>query len=367
MPRAATSHASRRSSSPVVTDPVTSAKTAGLRYVSDSSPGISRLKHGRGYAYAGVNGKILREAAVLRRIKSLVIPPAWTKVWICADPDGHLQATGRDARGRKQYRYHPRWRVIRDASKYTRMLHFGSALPAIRRQIRHDLRLPGLPREKVLAAVVRLLETTLVRVGNEEYARANKSYGLTTLRTRHVRVRGDSLRFRFAGKGGKVHEIGLRDPNLARLVRRCLELPGQELFQFVDESGEAHPVTSTDINEYLRSITGSDFTAKDFRTWAGTLLLARQLPPKNTEPAPMNKQAILEAVRRVATELRNTPAICRKCYIHPVILQVFENPELLQAWWKAGAGSRRRMLTSEESVLIRFLKSSVTDQSLAPA
>ena len=339
-------------------EPAETAKVAELRYVTDRLPGIRRQRSGRGFRYVGPHGSPLRDRATLSRIRALAIPPAWTGVWICPDPEGHLQATGRDLRGRKQYRYHPRWRSVRDASKYTRMLHFGSALPAIRRQIRHDLRRPGLPREKVLAAVVRLLETTLVRVGNEEYVRANRSYGLTTLRTRHVRVRGDNLRFRFSGKGGKVHEIGLTDPNLARLVRRCLELPGQELFQFVDESGEARPVTSTDINDYLQAITSRDFTAKDFRTWAGTLLLARQLPAKGSTPAGSGKHAALEAVRRVAAELRNTPAICRKCYIHPVMLQTFEDEELLQAWWQAGPGPRRRMLTSEESALIRFLRGS---------
>jgi DNA topoisomerase-1 len=348
-------------------EPVETAKVAELRYVTDQRPGIRRLRSGRGFRYVDPDGSPVRDAASLRRIRTLAIPPAWTQVWICPDPEGHLQATGRDARGRKQYRYHPRWRSIRDASKYTRMLHFGTALPAIRRQIRHDLRLPGLPREKVLAAVVRLLEATLVRVGNEEYARANRSYGLTTLRNRHVRVRGDNLRFRFTGKGGKVHEIGLRDPHLARLVRRCLELPGQELFQFVDESGEPRPVSSTDINDYLRTITSSDFTAKDFRTWAGTLLLARQLPLKTTGLAIGGKPAALEAVRKVAAELRNTPAICRKCYIHPVLLQVFEDEKLLHAWWKAGPGPRRRMLTTEESVLIRFLRGHGPDRNLVAA
>jgi DNA topoisomerase-1 len=262
----------------VPVDPEATAEEAGLRYVSDAMPGIRRRRAGRGFTYAGTDGRRLTDRRVLARIRALAIPPAWTDVWICPIARGHLQATGRDARGRKQYRYHARWREVRDEAKYGRMVAFGQALPRIRRRVEADLALPGLPRERVLAAVVRLLEKTAVRVGNEEYARENRSFGLTTLRNRHAEVGTSRIRFRFRGKGGKETEVELNDRRLARIVARCQELPGQALFTYLDEDGEPRTVDSADVNEYLREISGEEFTAKDFRTWAGTVLT----PPSST-------------------------------------------------------------------------------------
>lgn len=254
-----------------------SAKTAGLRYVSDGSPGIVRKKRGQGFYYIGPGGKVLRDATSLRRVRSLVIPPAWKDVWICSDPDGHLQATGRDARGRKQYRYHPRWNQVRDGTKYDRMLTFGRLLPNIRTRVAKDLATPGLSRNKILATVVRLLETTLIRVGNEEYARTNESFGLTTMRDRHVKVNGHSLRFEFRGKSGIRHAVDLTDRRLARIVKESQDLPGYELFQYVDDQGTRRAIDSSDVNAYLQRIAGQEFIAKDFRTWAGTVLAAQAL------------------------------------------------------------------------------------------
>ena len=253
------------------------AREAGLRYSTDSRPGWTRHRAGRGFSYRDTDGSTIRDAETIARIRALAIPPAWTDVWICPWPNGHLQATGRDARGRKQYRYHARWRARRDTDKFDRMLAFAKALPRIRKRCDADLARRGLPREKVLAAVVRLLELTLIRVGNDEYARLNRSFGLTTLRDRHVRVERSAIRFRFRGKSGKQHEVGLRDRRLARVVRTCQELPGQELFQYVDEDGLVRDVTSDDVNDYLRQVGGGAFTAKDFRTWAGTVLAYRAL------------------------------------------------------------------------------------------
>src|SRR6184192_3885836 len=250
-------------------DPMASARAAGLRYVPDQSPGIQRKRVGKGFTYLDTDGRTVRDPETIHRIKGLAIPPAWTDVWICPDPRGHLQATGRDARGRKQYRYHPRWREVRDAVKYDRMLAFAAALPKIREHTDSDLERPDMPREKVLAAVVRLLEETRIRIGNEEYRKENGSFGLTTLRNRHVEVMGSDVRFSFRGKSGKLHHVDLQDRRLARIMKRFLEIPGQELFQFLDESGEAKPIDSADVNAYLREISGEDFTAKDFRTWAG--------------------------------------------------------------------------------------------------
>src|SRR5436190_1573116 len=258
-------------------EPQEAARAAGLRYVSDALPGIRRKQAGRGFTYVGPDGDRISDRASLARIKSLAVPPAWTDVWICPDPRGHIQATGRDARGRKQYRYHARWRAVRDETKYDRMIAFGEALPRIRRRTEMDLRRPGLPREKVLAAVVRLLEVTRIRVGNEEYARTNRSYGLTTLLDRHVTVAGPTLRFSFRGKSGVRHQVDLTDRRLAAIVKRCRDLPGQELFQYVDDDGRQHTIDSADVNDYLRQLSGADFTAKDFRTWAGTVLAARAL------------------------------------------------------------------------------------------
>jgi DNA topoisomerase-1 len=296
-------------------DPVESARAAGLRYVSDHSPGIRRKRVGKAFSYRDSDDHIVRDAETIRRIKRLAIPPAWTDVWICPDPRGHLQATGRDARGRKQYRYHPRWREVRDAVKYDRMLSFAEALPRIRERTDHDLERHGLPREKVLATVVRLREETRIRIGNDEYRKENGSYGLTTLRNRHVSVLGAELRFTFRGKSGKHHTIELHDRRMARLMKRILEIPGQELFQYID---------SADVNEYLREITGEDFTAKDFRTWAGTILAARFL--RETAGAANSRRAkkeVVRAIARVADELGDTPAVARKAYIHPAVIAAY--------------------------------------------
>jgi DNA topoisomerase-1 len=306
------------------TDPVSSARSAGLRYVTDSLPGIVREKSGGGFRYRYPTGQLATEEEVLRRIKSLAIPPAWTDVWICPDPCGHLQATGRDDRGRKQFRYHPRWREVRDETKYGRMLAFAKALPRIRKGVLRDLRLAALPRNKVLATVVRLLEVSLIRVGNEEYARENASFGLTTMRTRHVDIHGSTLRFHFRGKSGKWHEVDVRDPRLAKIVRACHDLPGQELFQYVDEEGERRSVDSNDVNDYLREITGADFTAKDFRTWAGTVLAAMALCQFECGcPARQAKRNVASAIQSIAQRLGNTPAVCRKCYVHPEVIDAY--------------------------------------------
>ncbi len=301
----------------------TAARDARLRYATDARPGFTRRRSGRGFRYRDSEGATIRDRAELRRIRALAIPPAWTDVWICTWPNGHLQATGRDARGRKQYRYHPRWLARRGTDKFERMIGFAEALPAIRARCEADLRRPGLPREKVLAVVVRLLERTLIRVGNDEYARSNRSFGLTTLRDRHAHVDGGSVRFRFRGKSGKVHEVGLRDRRLAGVVRRCQELPGQELFQYVDEDGDVRDVTSDDVNDYLRE-AGGPFTAKDFRTWAGTVLAyraLRALQPSDDEPGA--RRAVVEAVRLTADRLGNTPAVARGSYVHPAVLEAY--------------------------------------------
>ena len=304
--------------------PPQAARAAGLRYVSDGQPGVRRKKAGKSFRYLDADGRPVREAETLRRIKALVIPPAWIEVWICADERGHIQAVGRDARGRKQYRYHPRWREIRDESKYGRMLAFAHALPKVRRRTAMHLRQRGMPRDKVLAAVVRLLETTLIRVGNDEYAQTNRSYGLTTLRNRHARVSGGKVTFDFVGKSGKRHAIDLQDARLATVVRRCQELPGQELFGYEDDDGKVRDVTSDDVNSYLREIAGAEFTAKDFRTWAGTVLAAIAL--REFEQFGSSREAkrnITKAIEAVAKMLGNTPAICRKCYVHPGVLDCY--------------------------------------------
>ncbi|MBI3967173.1 MAG: DNA topoisomerase IB [Chloroflexi bacterium] len=316
----------------VIDDPVAAARAAGLRYVSDTTPGIRRKRAGKSFFYLGVDGKPIRDPAELRRLKSLGIPPAWTDVWICPNPRGHVQATGRDAKGRKQYRYHPRWREVRDETKYGRLLAFGEALPRLRERVEADLNRPGLSRERVLATVVRLLEATRIRIGNEEYARTNDSYGLTTLRNDHVDVAGPNITFSFRGKSAKNHEIGLRDRRLASVVKRCQDLPGQTLFQFRDETGEYQSVDSADVNEYLHQIAGEEFTAKDFRTWAGTVLAARALC--ELEPGESESQAkknVADAIKSVAQQLGNTPAICRKCYVHPAVIDAYLDGSTLLA------------------------------------
>ena len=312
--------------------PAESARAAGLRYVSDATLGIGRRPAAQGFRYVGAGGTALRDKATLARIRALAIPPAWSDVWICSREDGHLQATGRDARRRKQYRYHPRWREVRDESKYGRLVAFGRALPRIRRRVARDLARPGLPREKVLAALVRLLETTYIRIGNQEYARDNESFGLTTLRERQVRVNGAQLRFRFRGKSGVLHVVALNDRRIAQIVRHMQDLPGQELFQYVDEDGSTGAIESADVNAYLKSVAGEEFTSKDFRTWAGTLLCAgalRRLAPPPSAAA--GRREVAQAIGAVARELRNTRAVCRKCYVHPVVIESYLEGRLQQA------------------------------------
>jgi DNA topoisomerase-1 len=316
----------------IVTDPVESAKAAGLRYVSDEQPGIRRRRAGKGFSYVGADGKAIHDEATLKRIKSLAIPPAWREVWICASPNGHLQATGLDARNRKQYRYHPRWREVRDETKYERMMLFGRMLPLIRERTRQDLALTGMPREKVLATIVQLLEKTLIRVGNEEYAKENNSYGLTTLRNRHAKVDGSTVHFQFKGKSGIKHSIDLKDRRLARIVEKLQDLPGQELFQYVDEAGETRSIGSADVNAYLKEITGEEFTAKDFRTWSGTVLAALALQEYEAfDSAAQAKKNIRHAIESVARKLGNTPTICRKCYVHPAVLDSYLDGSLVEA------------------------------------
>ncbi len=301
-----------------------SARLAGLRYSTDAKPGISRSRSGRGFSYRRPDGDLIRDKTVLARIRALAVPPAWTDVWICPDPAGHLQATGRDAKGRKQYRYHERWRTGRDDAKFERLIDFARVLPRVRKRCDADLATPGMSREKVLAAVVRLLETTLIRVGNDEYARLNRSFGLTTLKSRHATVTGTRVRFRFRGKSGRQHEVGIRDRRLATVVRRCQDLPGQELFQYVGDDGEPHDVASDDVNDYLREISGIDITAKDFRTWAGTVLAyraLRALAPGTDDRS--SRKNVVEAVRLTSDRLGNTPAVARRSYVHPAILEAY--------------------------------------------
>ncbi len=343
----------------IIEDPVAAAKAAGLRYVTDTRPGIRRERVGDDFQYIGVDGQPITDPATLDRINGLGIPPAYTDVWICPIKNGHLQATGRDARGRKQYRYHARWRATRDENKYGRMLLFGEALPRIRERVAEDLALPGMPREKVLATVVRLLETTMIRVGNEEYARQNDSYGLTTMRNEHVDVQGSTVRFQFRGKSGKHHEITLRDRRLARIVKRSQELPGHELFEYVDADGNPHTISSDDVNAYLQEITGEHFTAKDFRTWAGTLLCALCL--KETETAESEtaaKKNIVAAIKSVSDRLGNTPAVCRKCYVHPVVIDSYLEGTMIEALGQHVAEETQddpHALNAEEAAVLSFL------------
>jgi DNA topoisomerase-1 len=334
------------------------AKVANLRHVSDDRPGITRRRSGRGFSYLAMDGSVVRDKANLQRIRALAIPPAWAKVWICPIPNGHMQATGRDARGRKQYRYHTRWNEVRDATKYDRMMEFGSALPAIRARLDEDLARQAIPKEKVLATIISLLEATVIRVGNEEYARENHSYGLTTMQNRHIEIDGSQMRFRFRGKSGKVHDISVSDRRLARMVQRCRDLPGQDLFQYLDDTGEPQPIDSADVNEYLRCIAEHDFTAKDYRTWAGTLLAAEQLVPLHPEdPAVPSKEALATAIAAVADHLGNTPAVCRKCYIHPAILNAYQDAAEYDRWVAVSErGDCPERLSASEAALLRFLR-----------
>jgi DNA topoisomerase I len=344
--------------------PVESAAAAGLRYVDDEGPGIRRRRAGTGFGYTDTHGQRIRDPQVIQRIRSLMIPPAWTAVWICPDPRGHIQATGRDARGRKQYCYHVKWREVRDAAKYERLAAFGEALPRVRERVEHDLRQHGMPRTKVLATVVKLLEETSIRIGNDEYRRENRSFGLTTLRNRHVSVNGQMVNFEFKGKSGRLHTIKLADARLARLVKRCQEIPGQELFPYLDDDGQRHSIESSDVNAYLRDISGSDFTAKDFRTWNGTVLALRYLnvcePPSS---ATAGKRFISNAIKSVARALGNTPAVCRKAYVHPVVLNAYLTglltPDAGMVEVKPTSG-----LTEEENCVLDLL-SATTQESAA--
>jgi DNA topoisomerase I len=345
--------------------PIESAAAAGWRYVDDEGPGIRRRRAGTGFSYTGPDGQRIRDRQVIQRIRSLVIPPAWTAVWICPDPQGHIQATGRDARGRKQYRYHDRWREVRDAAKYERLLAFGEALPRIRERVEHDLRQRGMPRTKVLAMVVKLLEETSIRIGNEEYRRENRSFGLTTLRNRHVSFEGQTLSFEFKGKSGRLHTIKLTDARLTRLVKRCQEIPGQELFQYLDEDGQRHSIESSDVNAYLRELSGSDFTAKDFRTWNGTVLAMRYLHVcERPSSATAGKRFISSAIKSVAQELGNTPAVCRKAYVHPVVLNAYLTglltPDAGIVEVKPSSG-----LTDEEQCVLDLLSAKTQDSVAA--
>lgn len=313
-----------------IIDPRDAAETAGLRYVSDEEPGIRRKKSGKGFTYMKPDGSKVADKATLDRIKSLAIPPAYTDVWICAKANGHIQATGRDAKGRKQYRYHPAFREVRESTKYEHMLEFAQGLPAIRKTIDEHMSLRGLPREKVLATVVHLLENTLIRVGNADYVKQNKSYGLTTLRDPHVKVEGGELRFQFKGKSGKTWKLQVKDRRIARIVKACQDLPGQDLFQYLDDNGEQQSVTSADVNAYLKEITGRDITAKDFRTWAGTVLAALALKEfEEFDSEAKAKKNIRAAIEKVSGRLGNTPSICRKCYVHPEVFSSYMDGELL--------------------------------------
>jgi DNA topoisomerase I len=342
-------------------------RTAALRYVTDAVPGITRVQAGHAFTYVGPDGSRVRDRDTLGRIRSLAIPPAWRDVWICPLSNGHLQATGRDARRRKQYRYHPRWRQVRDETKYEHLIAFGRALPRIRRQVRRDLSLPGVPREKALAAVVRLLEITLIRVGNQEYARENNSFGLTTMRDRHVHVNGSEVVFQFAGKSQKKHLVKLTDAQLAGVIKRCRDVPGYPLFQYLDDNGERRTIDSGDVNKYLREISGQDCTAKDFRTWAGTVLAAfafHELEAFDSDA--QAKKNVVRAIESVAERLGNTAAVCRNCYVHPEVINAYLDGSLvetLKARAESELTSSLRGLRSEEAAVMALLQQRLSQES----
>jgi DNA topoisomerase-1 len=336
---------------------VAAAEEAGLQYVSNDRRGYTRRPKGKQFEYFDTEQKPIRDEQRLLRINRLAIPPAWTEVWICPSPNGHIQATGRDARGRKQYRYHDRWREVRDENKFDRLAEFAKTLPNIRQQVARDLKLPGLPRKKVLATIVRLLERTFIRIGNEEYARENKSFGLTTFKNRHVTVKGAEVRFRFRGKSGRHHEVDVTDRRVAKIIAKCQDLPGQDLFQYVDEAGEVQNVTSQDVNDYLREIAGEDFTAKDFRTWGGTVLAAMALSQQEDfETKKQAKSNIKTAIGAVAELLGNTPAVCRKCYIHPGIVEAYLNRTRVTGLNGSGKGAPPPDLRAAERAVLKFLR-----------
>ena len=347
-------------SAQAIVDPKDAAESAGLRYVSDARPGKRRAKVEKGFTYTRADGSRLSESDVLKRIRVLAIPPAWTDVWICPFAEGHIQATGRDAKGRKQYRYHARFREVRESTKYEHVVAFADALSSIREKVRQHMALRGLPREKILATVVHLLESTLIRVGNDDYAKQNNSYGLTTLKNRHVTVEGNEVRFRFTGKSGKQWSLQVRDRRIAKIIKACQELPGQELIQYVDEEGTCRDVTSTDVNDYLREITGKDITAKDFRTWAGTVLAAMALNEiESFDSAAQAKRNLRAAIEKVSARLGNTPTICRKCYIHPEVLNSYMDGNLvLELKSKAESELRSGVesLKPEEAAVLALLR-----------
>lgn len=351
----------------LVIDPVESAELVGLRYVSDTIPGIQRQTVGEEFCYIDANGKQICDDSELSRIKALVIPPAWTDVWICSLSHGHLQATGRDAKGRKQYRYHAHWRQVRSQTKFNRMIAFAEALPKIRKRTEEDLALPGLPREKVLATVLRLLEITRIRVGNEEYAQTNKSFGLTTMRDRHVDISGSTIRFKFRGKSGVDHDLELSDRRLAKIVKRCQDIPGQELFQYLDDDKQRQQIDSGDVNIYLREITGLDFTAKDFRTWAGTVLAAQELNELGPfESESQGKKNVTQAIKDVANQLGNRPATSRKYYIHPAIIDAYMDGSLFQTMEqvsKQETADSPSELRSEEQAVLNLLEQHLVQES----
>jgi DNA topoisomerase-1 len=352
-------------------DPFETARTARLRYVSDVGPGNTRRRVGKHFSYIGTNGRPVRKADEVTRIRSLAIPPAWTDVWICPFANGHIKATGRDAKGRKQYRYHPRWREVRDENKFGRMLAFGRTLPSIRARVHKDLSKPGLPREKVLAALLRLLETTLIRVGNEEYARKNGSFGLTTMKDRHVDINRSNVRFGFFGKGRKRHEIDLNDRRLARVVKRCRDIPGQELFQYIDEEGNRRSIDSSDVNDYLREISGEEFTAKDFRTWVGTVLAAYALHELEAcDSDTQAKKNVVRAIEAVSERLGNTAAICRKCYVHPEVIDAYMDGSLIRTLKQRAEEELSRSLEGlepEEAAVLALLQQRLSRETAAQA
>jgi len=352
-------------------DVLAAAKSAGLRYVNDTAPGIRRVQSGDAFRYLDPDGATINDEDTLKRIRALAIPPAWTEVWICKLANGHLQATGRDARKRKQYRYHAKWRNLRDEVKYERMISFGHALPAIRRQVDADLRLTGLPREKVLATIVYLLQATMMRIGNEEYARTNKSFGLTTLRDRHVRIDGKAVEFRFRGKSGVYHNVKVEDKRVARIIARIRDLPGQELFHYLDDDGNPHTVDSADVNDYLRAISGEDYTAKDFRTWSGTVLAALALQEfEKFDSETQAKKNIVRAIESVAEKLGNTPSICRKCYVHPAVIDAYLDGSVLEA---LRTRTRQELvedlhdLSPEEAAVVALLQQRLQNTPAKPA
>ena len=367
----------------LLADPVASAKAAGLRYVTDDIPGISRRGSAKRFTFVDPTGRVITDASEIARIRALAVPPAYTDVWICPVPNGHLQATGRDARGRKQYRYHKRWRELRDETKFDRMAAFAQALPGIRKRVEQDVKRAGMPREKILAAIVRLLEGTAIRVGNDEYARDNKSYGLTTIENRHVKVTGANVRFSFRGKSGVKHAIDFQDRRLAKIVRQCQDLPGQQLFGYLDDEGAHHDIGSSDVNEYIREISGEDFSAKDFRTWAGTVSCAELLsgPEGGSDASAAERKAhVASVIKEVAARLGNTPAICRKCYVHPHVIDTYlgDGPLGSIAAVKTRAGLlpqerfvlnllRRRAKASDASRTSRQLRRSLAKRKASPA